>query len=211
GIEARHAVVLATGSTPSVPPLDGLDALRFWSTREATAAPEVPRSLLVLGGGVAGAELAQAYARLGARVTLVARRDLLGSYPEPARRLVEKGLRADGVDVRLNTATLRAGQDGDGFRLELAGGDGPPGPVTGARLLVATGRKPALAGLGLEELGLDPAGLGVDPSGQVRGVDGGWLYAAGDAAGKAQLTHQGKYQARAAGDAIAARAAGKLD
>src|SRR3954467_6794256 len=89
-IEARRAVVLATGSTPTVPPVDGLDALEFWGTREATAAAKVPESLLVLGGGVSGAELAQAYSRLGARVTLVARRDLLGNYPEPARRLVEK-------------------------------------------------------------------------------------------------------------------------
>ncbi|NKX50917.1 NAD(P)/FAD-dependent oxidoreductase, partial [Arthrobacter deserti] len=207
--EARRAVVLATGSTPVVPPVDGLGPLEFWGTREATAAAEVPGSLLVLGGGVAGTELAQAYARLGARVTLVARRDLLGNYPEPARRLVEAGLRADGVDVRLNTQALRAGRDRDGFRLELNGGS--PGAVTGARLLVATGRKPALAGLGLEALGLDPARLRVDASGRVGGVDGGWLYAAGDAAGKAQLTHQGKYQARAAGDAIAARAAGRLE
>ncbi|MCG2622858.1 NAD(P)/FAD-dependent oxidoreductase [Arthrobacter sp. I2-34] len=210
-IEARCAVVLATGSTPTVPPVDGLDALDFWGTREATAAAEVPQSLLVLGGGVSGTELAQAYARLGARVTLVARRDLLGRYPEPARRLVEKGLRADGVDLRLNTAIRTAGRDADGYRLELAPDGGAPEQVGGARLLVATGRKPALAGLGLEELGLEPERLRVDPSGQVRGVDGGWLYAAGDAAGKAQLTHQGKYQGRAAGDAIAARAAGELD
>jgi pyruvate/2-oxoglutarate dehydrogenase complex dihydrolipoamide dehydrogenase (E3) component len=206
-VTARHAVVLATGSEPTIPPFDGLDALDFWGTREATAAQEVPESLLVMGGGVSGSELAQAYARLGSRVTLVARGDLLAKYPEPARRLVEDGLRGDGVDVRLHTDVEKAEQNDAGTHLTLSGG----GRVSAARLLVSTGRHPALAGIGLEELGVDPRKLTVDASGLVAGLGGGWLYAAGDAAGKAQLTHQGKYQARATGDAIAARAAGELD
>lgn len=206
-VTARHAVVLATGSVPSVPPVEGLDSVELWGTREATAAPQVPESLLVLGGGVSGCELAQAYARLGSRVTLIARGDLLSKYPEPARRLVEDGLRADGVEVRLHTDVARAEQNDGGTQLTLSGGE----RVGASRLLVSTGRRPALDGLGLEDLGLDPHRLEVDASGLVRGLDGGWLYAVGDAAGKAQLTHQGKYQARAAGDAIAARAAGGLD
>jgi pyruvate/2-oxoglutarate dehydrogenase complex dihydrolipoamide dehydrogenase (E3) component len=215
-IAARHAVVLATGSAPTVPPVDGLAEIDFWGTREATSAREVPESLLVLGGGVSGCELAQAYARLGTDVTLVARGDLLTKFPEPARRLVEAGLRRDGVRIHLHTATSRADANDGGVTLSLtaAGSDGETGTsdaVTGAKLLVSSGRHPALSGLGLEELGLDPKHLTVDASGRVTGVDGGWLYAVGDAAGKAQLTHQGKYQARAAGDAIAARAAGELD
>ncbi|WP_336716158.1 dihydrolipoyl dehydrogenase family protein [Arthrobacter sp. USHLN218] len=216
-IEARHAVVLATGSTPSVPPVPGLDEVPFWGTREATAAREVPRSLLVLGGGVSGVELAQAFARLGSTVTLVARRGLLSAYPEPAQRLVEAGLRADGVDVRLHTATESVAREGEGVRAEFAaandGGTSAAavGPVSAERLLVATGRRPALAALGLEQVGLVPEELRTDATGLVAGVPGQWLYAVGDAAGKVLLTHQGKYEARAAGDAIAARAAGSLD
>ena len=194
-ITARHAVVLATGSVPTVPRVDGLDGIEFWGTREATSAREVPESLLVLGGGVSGCELVQAYARLGTDVTLVARGDLLAKFPEPARRLVEAGLRRDGVRVRLHTATSRADAYDGGVTLSLtaAGSDGETGTadtVTGAKLLVSSGRHPALSGLGLEGLGLDPKHLGVDASGRVAGVDGGWLYAVGDAAGKAQLTHR---------------------
>jgi pyruvate/2-oxoglutarate dehydrogenase complex dihydrolipoamide dehydrogenase (E3) component len=215
-ISARHAVVLATGSAPTVPRVDGLDGIGFWGTREATSAREVPESLLVLGGGVSGCELAQAYARLGTDVTLVARGDLLTKFPEPARRLVEAGLRRDGVRIRLHTATSRADAHDGGITLTrtASGSDGETGTadtVTGAKLLVSSGRHPALSGLGLDGLGLDPKHLDVDASGRVAGVDGGWLYAVGDAAGKAQLTHQGKYQARATGEAIAARAAGDLD
>jgi pyruvate/2-oxoglutarate dehydrogenase complex dihydrolipoamide dehydrogenase (E3) component len=214
-IEAGHAVVLATGSVPTVPPIEGLDSVDFWGTREATASQEIPQNLLVLGGGVSGVELAQAYARLGAAVTLVARGDLLANYPEPARRLVEAGLREDGIDVRLHTTTQKAAQDESGIHLTLIptdnDGGAAPSIVSGAKLLVSTGRHPALTGLGLENVGVVPEDLETDSSGQVAGVEGGWLYAVGDAAGKALLTHQGKYEARAAGEAISARAAGDLD
>ncbi|KRF09560.1 pyridine nucleotide-disulfide oxidoreductase [Arthrobacter sp. Soil782] len=201
---ARHAVVLATGSTPTIPPIDGLDALNFWGTREATSAKEVPESLTVLGGGVAGAELAQAYARLGSAVTLIARSGLLGSYPEPAAWLVQQGLKHDGVTLHLNTGTESVAYDAGRFRVSLAGGT----VVESEKLLVSTGRHPALTGLGLEELGLGPRRLDTDDSGQVNGHP--WLYAVGDAAGKVLLTHQGKYEARMTGDAIVARAKGEL-
>lgn len=204
-LTARHAVVLATGSTPVVPPIDGLDSVDFWGTREATSAQEVPRSLTVLGGGVAGTELAQAFARLGAKVTLIARSGLLGNFPEPARRLVQESLAGEGVELLLNTGTasVRAQADGE-ISVTLQGGD----VVTSEKLLVSTGRRPALDGLDLEDLQLDPANLAADNSGLVTGT--GWLYAVGDAAGKVLLTHQGKYEARITGDAIAARAAGTL-
>jgi dihydrolipoamide dehydrogenase len=169
---------------------------------------------------VAGTELAQAFARLGSTVTLVARGRLLSMYPEEAGQLVLAGLRADGVDLRLNTGTERVSRNGDGsFAVELADG----GTIRAERLLVATGRRPSLGGLGLETVGLGAEEgpvpqLRTDTTGLVEGLnqsldDGGdapWLYAVGDAAGKVMLTHQGKYSARATGDAIAARAKGEL-
>lgn len=204
-LTARHAVVLATGSVPSIPPIDGLEGLKYWGTREATSAKEVPGSLTVLGGGVAGTELAQAYARLGSKVTLIARSALLGNYPKPAARLVQQGLERDGVTLHLHTATESITYDGGRFRARLAG----DAVVESEKLLVTTGRHPALAGLGLEELGLETRQLDTDESGQV--ADHPWLYAVGDAAGKVLLTHQGKYEARMMGDAVVARANGTLD
>jgi pyruvate/2-oxoglutarate dehydrogenase complex dihydrolipoamide dehydrogenase (E3) component len=214
-LTARHAVVLATGSTPNRPPIDGLAGLQVWGTREATSAKEVPERLAVVGGGVTGAELAQAFARLGSRVTLVARSALLGSFPAEAAQLVAAGLRADGVEIHVGTSTDRVRENGDGtFTLSL--GDGSV--VTADKVLVATGRHPALEGLGLESVGFDPKDggplrLSTDASGLVEGMPDGvpWLYAVGDAAGKNLLTHQGKYEARATGDAIAARAKGELN
>ena len=214
-ISARLAVVLATGSVPTPPPLKGLEDIEHWGTREATSAQEVPPRLIVLGGGVAGTELAQAWARLGSTVTLVARHEVLEKFPEPARELVKAGLAEDGVDIRTHTGTdfVRRGADGG---VELGLGDGSV--LAADRLLIATGREPALAGLGLEEPALANAGLDAvrldsgrldsDDSGLVHGTD--WLYAVGDAAGKVLLTHQGKYEARATGAAIVARSRGEL-
>lgn len=204
-LTARVAVVLATGSTPTTPPIDGLDGVEFWGTREATSAAQVPDSLAVLGGGVAGTELAQAFSRLGAKVTIIARSSLLANYPKPAADLVRAGLEDDGVIVLTDTATESVKQTADGsVTVSLGGGK----TVTAEKLLVSTGRRPALADLGLEDLHLDPEKLATDQSGRVQGAD--WLYAVGDAAGKVLLTHQGKYEARITGSAIAARAAGTL-
>jgi dihydrolipoamide dehydrogenase len=229
-LTARHAVVVATGSTPNQPPVEGLHDVEYWTTREATSARVVPARLAVLGGGVAGVELAQAYARLGASVTLVARRNLLGAFPEQAADLVAAGLRADGVDLRLHTGTRSVHENDDGSLTVVldAAPDANPAQdpahgatVTADKLLVATGRRPALEGLGLDSVGLSapegqPLRLTTDSTGLVhRATDNEvsgnpWLYAAGDAAGRAMLTHQGKYGARATGDAIAARAKGEL-
>jgi pyruvate/2-oxoglutarate dehydrogenase complex dihydrolipoamide dehydrogenase (E3) component len=213
-LQARHAVVLATGSVPNTPPIKGLQDVQVWGTREATSAQEVPARLVVLGGGVAGTELAQAFARLGSAVTLVARNGLLRTFPAEAARLVTAGLRADGVEIRLNTTTESISENDDGT-LTLQLGDGTS--VTADNVLLATGRHPALEGLGLESVGIEPDGSGqlaltTDNTGLVQGVPGTdpWLYAAGDAAGKNLYTHQGKYEARATGDAIAARAKGEL-
>ncbi|TRW46503.1 dihydrolipoyl dehydrogenase family protein [Georgenia yuyongxinii] len=210
-LHARHAVVLATGSVPTTPPVEGLPATRHWTTRDATSAPAVPRRLVVLGAGVAGAELSQAFARLGAAVSLVARsRVLAGFAPEVGER-VARGLAGAGVDVHAGSSAVRAERP-----------EGPDGPVVlhlengtalvGDELLVATGRRPRTRGLGLETVGIDQSDgdpLMVDDSGRVTAVPAGWLYAAGDVTGRAPLTHQGKYAARAVGEVIGARAAGR--
>ncbi|MGM9474370.1 dihydrolipoyl dehydrogenase family protein [Pseudarthrobacter sp. YS3] len=218
-LEAQHAVVLATGSTPTMPPIQGLADLQVWGTREATSAQEVPARLAVLGGGVAGTELAQAFARLGSNVTVVARSGLLGRFPAEASKLVAAGLRADGVEIHLNTSTESVREKDDGtFELTLAGQNtGDQGTVIVDKVLVSTGRHPALEGLGLESLGFTAQDgkltLTTDSTGLVQGTpddDDPWLYAVGDAAGKNFFTHQGKYEARATGDAIAARAKGEL-
>ncbi|MCP9001591.1 NAD(P)/FAD-dependent oxidoreductase [Pseudarthrobacter sp. RMG13] len=221
-LKARHAVVLATGSTPTIPPIDGLADLQVWGTREATSTKDVPERLAVIGGGVAGSELAQAFARLGSDVTLVARSGLLGTFPAEASKLVVAGLRADGVAVRLNTSTESVRENDDGtFTLTLKD-QTPDGrtTVTADKVLVSTGRHPALEGLGLESLGFEaqdgqPLKLTTDSTGLVQGLpdeegQDPWLYAVGDAAGRNFFTHQGKYEARATGDAIAARAKGEL-
>lgn len=205
-LEARHAVVLATGSAPNIPPLPGLEDIEYWGTREATSAQSVPERLIVLGGGVSGCELAQAFARLGSSVTVVARGEVLAMLPREAGELVKAGLRADGVVLRLNTATAGVSRNADA-EVELVLADGQV--LVADELLVSTGRHPALEGLGLESVGLETKGLETDHTGRVAGHD--WLYAVGDAAGKALLTHQGKYEARITGSAIAARASGKLD
>ena len=209
-LTARHGVVVATGSEPATPPVDGLGTTRHWTTRDATSAREVPGRLIVLGAGVAGSELSQAYARLGAQVVLLARSRVLGAFPEPVAELVGAGLAAAGVDVRSGVSAVAVdrpdGPDGE-VRVELDDGS----TLAADELLVAAGRRPRTAGLGLTTLGVgDGQALEVDDSGRVLAVAGGWLYAAGDVTGRAPLTHQGKYAGRVVGDALAARAAGHL-
>ena len=208
---ANHAVVLATGSTPSEPPIDGLAGARHWGFREATSAQSVPASLAVIGAGVVGCELAQAWARLGSTVTLLVRGDRILEPMEPAASaLVRAGLEADGITVKMNTSATRVtprrrrGPPGARRRHRVGG----RGTARGHR---SQARDPA--DLGLETVGLaDGAPIEVDDTGLVQGADGGsdgWLYACGDVAGRAPLTHQGKYEARVVGDVIAARAAGE--
>lgn len=202
---ARQAVVIASGSVPVVPPVDGLDRTPYWGTREATSARDIPARLAVIGGGVAGTELAQAFGRLGAAVTIVARSTLLSHFPKEASALVTSALEAENVNVRTHTSPERVSRDGDVFRIDLSGGE----TIVSDELLVAAGRRPAIADLGLATVGIDPADdWSVRDDGTVAGVDGDWLYAVSDAAGKAPLTHQGKYEARIVADVIAARADG---
>ncbi len=197
---ARVAVVVCTGSVPVTPNLPGLAEVAGWGSREATSAHDVPPRLLVLGGGVVGCELAQAYASFGSRVTLISRTPLLGRMEQRAGELVAAGLREAGVEVLIGAAPVSA-ERSDGVRLTLDDGR----VLTGEEILVATGRRPATDDLGLASVGLvDGAPLRIDAAGRVEGVPGGWLWAAGDVTGEAPLTHMGKYAARAIGDAVAA-------
>ena len=205
--EAREAVVLANGSVPTIPKIEGIETVRTWGTREATSAKAIPERLAVLGGGVAGVELAQAFARLGSKVTIIARGNLLSSYPEQAVALVSKGLEADGITLLLETTTTSLSQNDDG-NIIIAVDPGDSEVVD--EVLVSTGRHPATEDIGLDSVGVMAKKLTVGADGRVQDVPAGWLYAVGDVAGKVLLTHQGKYEARMTGDAIAARAKGKL-
>ena len=195
---ARQAVVIATGSGAVMPPIPGLHEARPWGNREATTAKTAPESLVVLGGGVVGVELAQAWATLGTRVTIVEGLHRLISREEPfACEQVEAALRELGVDVRKGTKAVSVSRDGDEVTVGLEDGTS----ATGAEVLVAVGRRPMTDGLGLETIGLEP-GEPIEVGESLRTAAHDWLYAVGDCNGRALLTHMGKYQARLAADAI---------
>jgi pyruvate/2-oxoglutarate dehydrogenase complex dihydrolipoamide dehydrogenase (E3) component len=198
---ARRAVALATGSEAAIPPIDGLGSVEYWTNREATAARSLPDSLVVLGGGAVGVEMAQAYRSFGSEVALIQAGERLLERNEPfAGEQVAEGLRAFGVDVRLGAKATAVRGESDGVAVELDDG----GTVTGSTLLVAAGRRARVHGIGLESVGIEPDGyLEVDDQMRVRGHD--WLYAIGDVNGRALLTHMGKYQARICGDHVAGR------
>jgi len=183
-------LVVATGSRPSIPPLDGLESVEYWTNREATRAHKVPASLVVLGGGPVGCELSQFYARMGSQVTVVEQGDrLLARLHADAGGLLADIFRQEGIDVRLGVGAERVET---GIRLHLSDGS----TVEGERLLVATGRRPNVERLGLEDLGvgISPRGIAVDE--RLRAAENIW--AIGDVTGIAPFTHVGKYQARVA-------------
>ena len=201
-LTARHAVVVATGSDPVLPGIVGLAEAEPWTPREATSASVIPPSLAIIGGGVVAVEMATAYAGLGSAVTVIARSGLLGSQEDVAGERVGAALEKLGVDLRLGVSPTAAKRDDD-VTLDLSDGSA----VTATEVLVAAGRQPRTTDLGLDTVGIEPGSwLDVDDTLLVRGTD--WLYATGDVNHRALLTHQGKYQARAAGDVIAARATG---
>lgn len=209
-LAARRAVVVATGSASAFPPVAGLEAARPWTTREATSvkARDVPKRLVVLGGGVAGCELAQVFASLGTSVTIceVANR-LLPSHEPFAGELLAGRMAEMGVEVRTAVRVEGVRREGASVRVELESEQ-----LSCDELLVAAGRRPNTSDIGLETIGLTPGSwLAVDDSMLVTGVEGEWLYAAGDVNHRALLTHQGKYQARVCGDSIVARARGSFD
>ena len=199
---ANHAVVIATGSDPLLPDIPGLMEAYPWTSRDATSAPRAPASLIILGGGVVAVEMATAYASFGTEVTVLARSGLLRDQEDFAGALVRNGLQELGAHVRTGSPD-RIERDVNAVKVTI-GAD----TVEAEEILVATGRVPRTSDVGLEVVGLTPGEwLGVDDTMLVTGFD--WLYAVGDVNHRALLTHQGKYQARAAGDVIAARAQGR--
>jgi pyruvate/2-oxoglutarate dehydrogenase complex dihydrolipoamide dehydrogenase (E3) component len=193
-LEARRAVVVAVGSGAAIPPVPGLRQIAAWTNRRATTAKAVPERLAVLGGGAVGCELAQAWASLGAAVTLVEAESTLLPGEEPfAGVQLAAALRDHGVDVKRGaqaTEARRAGAGAGAFTLTLAGGE----TITSDELLVAVGRTPHTGDLGLDTVGLEPgAPIAVDD--HLRVADREWLYAIGDVNGRAQLTQAAKYQA----------------
>lgn len=203
-LRARHAVAISTGSDAVIPPIDGLREAAPWTSREATSAEELPESLAVIGGGVVAVEMATAYAALGSTVTVIARSGLLGGMEPFAGERVAAGLKELGVDVRTSTGTTSVRRDDSGVTITLDGGD----EIVAAEVLVATGRSPRSGDIGLEIVGLEP-GRWIETDDTLRVPGSEWLYAVGDVNGRVLLTHQGKYQGRAAGDVIAARAKGE--
>ena len=197
---ARH-VVVATGADPIVPPVPGLRELDgLWTNREATGMRAVPRRLLVLGGGPVGTEMAQAVRRLGGEVVLVAGADrVLPREPAPLGEALGEVLRRDGIELDFGAQATAARRDGEDYVLVLDDGR----EVRGDRLLVATGRRPRVAGIGLETVGVEAGPRGIPVDAQLRA--GERLWAIGDATGIWQLTHVGKYQ----GEVVAANILGE--
>ncbi|MFE0378762.1 dihydrolipoyl dehydrogenase family protein [Streptomyces inhibens] len=192
--QARRGVVLATGSRPRIPAIPGLAATPYWTNRDAMATRELPTSMLVLGGGAIGVELAQVFARFRCAVTVVEGQDRLLSQEEPeAGELAEKVLRADGVTVLTSARAREVGHDGTGFVVHL---EGEGEPLRAERLLVATGRYADLAALSVEAAGLDPSARTVGTDGQMRAGEG--LWAIGDITGDGSFTHVSMYQAEIA-------------
>jgi dihydrolipoamide dehydrogenase len=195
---ARSAVVIATGSSAAIPPIDGLAEARPWNNRQATTSKSVPKSLVVLGGGPVGVEMAQAWHSLGAEVSLVEALDRVLANEEPlASEAVTEALREAGVSVHAGAkATAVRASDG-ALEVQLEGGEA----ISGEELLVAVGRRPRTDGIGLGSVGIEAKGwLEVDDQMRAGGLD--WLYAIGDVNGRALLTHMGKYQARICADHI---------
>ncbi len=198
--EASTAVVVAAGTGPAVPPIDGLRDIRIWDNRDVTTAKEVPRRLLVLGGGVIGVEMAQAWRDLGAEeVTIVEMEPRLVPNEEPfAGEELRESLERIGIDVRVSTKLERVERERDDAPVVSYFDQGDP--VEADEILVAVGRRPKTDDLGVDTVGLEPGRyIETDDHLVATGVDGGWLYAVGDVNGRALLTHTGKYQARIAG------------
>jgi dihydrolipoamide dehydrogenase len=198
---ARKAVVVATGSDATIPPIDGLREAAPWDNRQATTSKSVPASMVILGGGPVGAEMAQAWRSFGTDIVLIEAMERLLPNEEPfAGEQVADGLRERRVDVRTGAqaSAVRAGNGS--VTVTLEGGE----EVSGEELLVAIGRSARTAGIGLESVGVDvDRWLEVDDQLRVGGSE--WLYGVGDVNGRALLTHMGKYQGRIAADHILGR------
>jgi len=200
-LSARRAVGIATGTQAAIPPVKGLAESRPWNNRDITSTKQIPRRLLVLGGGAIGCEMAQAFRRLGAeQVMLVEATDRLLIKEEPfAGDEVEVAFTEEGIEVITGVSLAETERKDGQLRATLADGR----QLAADEILVSVGRRPSTADIGLESVGLEP-GRFIEVNDQLlaAGVKGDWLYAVGDCNGRSLLTHMGKYQARVAGDVI---------
>jgi dihydrolipoamide dehydrogenase len=190
-------LMVSTGSLPAMPPIEGLADVGAWTSHEGTSAEAVPKSLIVIGGGAVGCELSQFYARAGSRVTLVQSTDfLLPRVEREAGELIARVFEEEGIDVRLNARAQRVERVEGGVRLELEDAE-----LEAANLLVATGRRPNVDGLGLERLDVTLGKTGIEVDDRLSA--GTHVWAAGDVTGVALFTHVGKYQGRVAAANVA--------
>jgi pyruvate/2-oxoglutarate dehydrogenase complex dihydrolipoamide dehydrogenase (E3) component len=190
-LTARLGIVLDVGARPWVPPIPGLDQVPYWDNRGAIECSVLPASLAVLGGGPIGLELGQVYSRFGTAVTMVEVADRLLAVEEPeSSELLERVFRAEGIGVETGCKVERVEHDGAFFTLHLSGRS----PVRAERLLVATGRRPDLAGLGIASIGLDEKARAITVDDRLRAAPGVW--ALGDATGHGAFTHISMYQSR---------------
>jgi pyruvate/2-oxoglutarate dehydrogenase complex dihydrolipoamide dehydrogenase (E3) component len=203
-LSARQAIVVATGSGAAMPPIDGLDSARPWNNREGTTSKHVPESMVVLGAGPVGCELSQAWSSLGCRVALIEGGPRVLSREEPfAGEEIGVALREKhGVDVRTGAKAVQVSRDGDVVTVALDDGSA----VAAAEILVAVGRKPRTAEIGLDSVEVEPGKHGfLDTDERLRIGERNWLYAVGDVSGRALFTHMGKYQAWVAAENILGR------
>ncbi len=188
-LEARRGIVINTGTDPAVPPIDGLAGTPYWTNREIMQAEEVPRSMIILGGGAIGAELAQVFARFGTAVTVVEAAPRLLPLEEPeASELIERIFTAEGIKVCVNAPAERVSHNGRNFTVHLG-----QATLTAERLLVATGRRVDLAAIGAGAIGVDEDARFIPVDSRLRAAEGVW--AIGDITGKGHFTHMSMYQA----------------
>src|SRR5712691_3016580 len=189
-LRARRGIIIATGTSPAIPPIPGLAGTPFWTNHQAIEAEQVPRSLIVLGGGAIGTELAQAFARFGSTVTVVEALGRLLPPEEPeSGALLEQVFGREGIGVRTGVAAASIAHDGGEFTVTLADG----GRLTAARLLVATGRRADLAAVGAGTVGIDEKARAIPVDDRLRAAPGVW--ALGDIVGKGAFTHMSMYHA----------------
>jgi pyruvate/2-oxoglutarate dehydrogenase complex dihydrolipoamide dehydrogenase (E3) component len=190
-LRARRGIVIGTGTTPAIPPIQGLAATPYWTNHEAIETEDVPRSMIILGGGAIGAELGQVFARFGSSVTIIEGMPRLLPLEEPeSGDLIGKVFRAEGITVSTGHGAESVRHDGAEFTVTLNGGR----LFSGARLLVATGRKTDLAAIGVGAVGLDEKGRFINVDDRMRAAPGVW--ALGDVVGKGAFTHMSMYHAR---------------
>ena len=197
---AYDELMVSTGSRPTLPPIEGLDSVQPWLSRDGTSAGEIPESLIVVGGGAVGCELAQFYGRLGTHVTIVQNGDyLLPRSDREAGDLLGEVFREEGIEICLNARAKKVEGGPGGYRLDIEGRT----PLEATHLMIATGRRPNVDGFGLDTLGVEIGRTGIEVDERLRAGEHVW--AAGDVTGVALFTHLGKYQGRIAAANIAGR------